>query len=355
MKRTKSISILSPLFEGVRGSLFSLFLLLSLSASAQITHYNEQIWLNGYATFNKESFSRDSVAFDENAPMDTVLTLFPRANVRIIRDTVYVRDTVIKQVYAHDTIYLNRCPGGTLTSAFPVSDTKKVSFSKGNVQYQASTKTWRFAEHQHDYVGEDNINISDTYTGWIDLFGWGTGNNPTNTSKNSADYLTFVDWGTNTIGSDAPDTWRTLSRDEWQYFFQHVRWTMAKVDGKLGVMLLPAGFTAPAGMTMDIIGNGEYAKQFSESDYAANVYTADGFARLESAGIVFLPCAGQCYGNEIVMDIGTIGSYWSSTFVDTDEWFPEMAGIISFTGTNLNAYNMFHPYHARSVRLVMDL
>lgn len=354
MKQTKSISILSPLFEGVRGSLL-LLLLCASSVSAQITHYNEQIWLNGSAIYNKESFSRDSIAFDENAPMDTVLTLFPRANVRIIRDTVYVRDTVIRQVYAHDTVYLNQCPEGTLTGAFPVSDTRKVSFAKGNIQYQASTKTWRFAEHQYDCIGEDNINISDTYTGWIDLFGWGTGNNPANTSGNSADYLTFVDWGTNTIGTDAPNTWRTLSRDEWLYLFQHISWTVARVDGKLGMVLLPQGFTVPAGMTMNIVGNGEYNKQFSESDYAANVYTADEFARLESAGVAFLPCAGQRYSNEIVMDVGTIGSYWSSTFVDTDEWSPEMAGIISFTGTNLNAYNMFHPYHARSVRLVTDL
>ncbi|MBQ5532192.1 MAG: Ig-like domain-containing protein, partial [Bacteroidales bacterium] len=30
----------------------------------------------------------------------------------------------------------------------------KVLFSPGNLQYQASTNTWRFAEHQYDYVGD---------------------------------------------------------------------------------------------------------------------------------------------------------------------------------------------------------
>jgi len=83
-----------------------------------------------------------------------------------------------------------------------------VSFSQGNLQYQASTNTWRFAENQWNYcggrrsVGEtytssgeddfyedglhtvyentgnvyygDNVEISSTNDKWIDLFGWGT-------------------------------------------------------------------------------------------------------------------------------------------------------------------------------------
>ena len=79
---------------------------------------------------------------------------------------------------------------GALSGVFSVSDTKQVQFSQGNLQYQASTNTWRFAENQWDYVGtqipdqyghaggtvigSDNSNISQTYSGWIDLFGWGT-------------------------------------------------------------------------------------------------------------------------------------------------------------------------------------
>ena len=47
----------------------------------------------------------------------------------------------------------------------------KIFFSQGNLQYQASTNTWRFAEHQYDLIGSDNSNISSTYSGWIDLFG----------------------------------------------------------------------------------------------------------------------------------------------------------------------------------------
>ncbi len=63
---------------------------------------------------------------------------------------------------------------GSLVGKFSVSSSKQVSFSKGNLQYQASTNTWRFAESQTDYIGAANKNISATYDGWIDLFGWGT-------------------------------------------------------------------------------------------------------------------------------------------------------------------------------------
>ena len=48
---------------------------------------------------------------------------------------------------------------GAILAEFSVSDSTKVHFSQGNLQYQASTNTWRFAEHQWDYVEKDNENI----------------------------------------------------------------------------------------------------------------------------------------------------------------------------------------------------
>ena len=63
---------------------------------------------------------------------------------------------------------------GVIKAAFSVSDSKQVYFSKGNLQYQASTDTWRFANEQYERQCALNENISSTYTGWIDLFGYGT-------------------------------------------------------------------------------------------------------------------------------------------------------------------------------------
>ena len=126
-------------------------------------------------------------------------------------------------------------PDGALPGLFSVSATQQVYFSQGNLQYQASTNTWRFAEHQYDYVGtqtadgygdyggnvsgSDNRNISSTYNGWIDLFGWGTGSNPTLSSSYPEDYGTFMDWGCNAIsnGGNTANQWRTLTRAEWYY------------------------------------------------------------------------------------------------------------------------------------------
>ena len=82
---------------------------------------------------------------------------------------------------------------------FSVSATEQVTFSKGNLQYHPAKKQWRFAEHQTDYIGDANRNISSTYDGWIDLFGWGTGDIPKYSTSDS-EYSRFVDWGTNKIG-----------------------------------------------------------------------------------------------------------------------------------------------------------
>ena len=69
---------------------------------------------------------------------------------------------------------LNAQPKGALKGLFSVSASKKVCFAQGNLQYQASTNTWRFAENQYDALTTENTNVSATYVGWIDLFGWGT-------------------------------------------------------------------------------------------------------------------------------------------------------------------------------------
>lgn len=71
-------------------------------------------------------------------------------------------------------------------------------------------------------MGEANKNISLTYESWIDLFGWGTGNNPTQSSANIGDYSDFADWGlVNAIRNGGNETglWRTLTKDEWAYLF----------------------------------------------------------------------------------------------------------------------------------------
>ena len=155
---------------------------------------------------------------------------------------------------------------------FSVSADKQVIFSQGNLQYTQSTNTWSFAEHQWDYIGTDNVTggsvSSDPTDGdskegtaladKIDLFGWSTSatNFGVSTSTDwENDYLgSFVDWGTNKIGNDAPNTWRTLTYNEWSYVvFNRPNASslrgVAQVNGVNGLILLPDSWTCPSGVT----------------------------------------------------------------------------------------------------------
>ena len=211
---------------------------------------------------------------------------------------------------------------------FSVSATEKVQFAPGNLQYQASTDTWRFAEHQYDYIGDANKNISSTYSGWIDLFGWGTGNAPTKSSTSDSDYGTFIDWGQNTISNGGNDAglWRTLSREEWEYLF-HGRtnydklFGLGNVAGVNGVIILPDNWdeTKPQGLSFQpSVANGLTWKSTYYlcrrcDRYTDNTYSAKQWDDLmQSAGAVFLSASGDRYGNEVLYT-DSYCRYWSST------------------------------------------
>ena len=305
----KSFRSVSPLFEeGVRGSLLLLFLFFALSLHAQVV-------------------------------------------------TVYKAGKAIGCFVSPDSMmFSDTYPDFAASTVFAVSDTSYVHFSKGNLQYQASTDTWRFADRQYDYVGDGNANISDTtYTGWIDLFCWATGDDPTFVGDFDNYKTVFVDWGINVIGTDTANTWRTLTPDEWQYLFQHTHWTMATVNDTLGLMFLPTHFETPEGLTLSILGGGnlsDYRLNFAESDYATNVYTASDFARLESMGVVFLPCAGDrgLLDDQLrIYNCGVYGFYWAATPVYTN-----LVQYFLF-GQKTACYTNHHPQMGMSVRLVKDV
>ena len=261
----------------------------------------------------------------------------------------------------------NSNDNGAIKAAFSVSADKKVYFSKGNLQYQASTSTWRFAENQYDIIGEDNANISSTYTGWIDLFGWGTsgwnsGANaylPYSTSTSYSDYYpggdynndlagdyANADWGVyNKIsnGGNQAGQWRTLTYNEWSYLINSrtnasSKYGVATVNNVNGLVLLPDSWTLPADVTFTSGANG---------DFAQNTYSAEDWAKMEANGAVFLPAAGNRYGTA-EGDVGSYGYYWSSSAYGND-----YANCLSFgsdyvdTGSNYRGYG-------HSVRLVQD-
>ena len=211
------------------------------------------------------------------------------------------------------TSCIKRPADGALTNAsFSVSSKQQVYFSKGNLQYQPSTKTWRFAENQWETVRKSNENISPNYDGFIDLFGWGTGEDPTNCSSEIYKYQYFSDWGNNPIsnGGCEPNRWRTLSFDELNYLLferntsSGLRYAKSIVNNVEGVVILPDKWSTKI-----------YDFKNANSEFCLfhqNMISQEQWKKLELVGCVFLPLTGFRIGTQ-VSEIETYGSYWTSS------------------------------------------
>jgi hypothetical protein len=260
---------------------------------------------------------------------------------------------------------------GASRALFSVAADRQVRLSRGNLQYQASTGTWRFAEKQYDVVGVTNSFVSANNEDWIDLFGWGTSGwesganayHPWSISVNGADYqpggswqnglfgdYADADWGVyNSIsnGGNQAGMWRTLKNTEWAYLFgggkRAGRWGRASIDGRYnGIILLPDEWTAPDGITFQpaLVG------------YDSNVYTIEQWERMEAAGAVFLPAAG--YRERTAF--GTLnehGAYWSVSPLNAN--YPDCALSLIFNENELYPSAGVSRGYGFSVRLVQDL
>ncbi len=263
---------------------------------------------------------------------------------------------------------------------FSIAEGQQVLFSPGNLQYSTAGNhataegtangTFRFAEHQYDYLGQANALVSDTNSGWIDLLTWGSsGWHVSPCSDKDGDYdieslcgsEAFADWGVyNAIGDDAPGTWRTLTRDEWDYLVNRraastvdgtdsARYAEATVCGVKGLILFPDRFERPESLDSIMgINRNSFAIHFAD-----NIYSAEQWALMEKAGAVFLPAAGF-RGGTWLSTIGEGGSYWSSTCNANRQ-----AYALLFIDGVVNAsaectYDKDRGY-GRSVRLVKDV
>ena len=229
-----------------------------------------------------------------------------------------------------------------LKGRFQVSDTKQVIFSQGNLRYKASSNEWSFANSQYSMIGQKNGNIAANYSGWIDLFGWGTGNNPVETSKESAPYASFSDWTANPIVNGNNETWYTLSAEEWNYLL-NTRPNAASLQGQAvvndikGYILLPDNWTIPLILTFTPTPN----------DYTTNVYTLGDWELMEAAGAVFLPAAGYRYGIDINGLNAGNGYYWTST---PSSQYDDMAQALMISKSPKAQVNVAMPCNGYAVR-----
>ncbi|MBQ2187100.1 MAG: hypothetical protein II523_04725 [Bacteroidales bacterium] len=268
-------------------------------------------------------------------------------------------------------------PTGAINGKFSInSQGNQVFFSKGNLQYQASSNTWLFAENQTDVAGNSNTNIAQNYSGLIDLFGWGTsgwnnGNNyyqpysagyspdqsiaygygPTDGSNYNYDLsgaYANADWGVyNPIlnGGNQAGIWRTLTIDEWGYILftretpSGINYAKANVNGRNGVILLPDNWD-PSVYTLN-------STNWDHAPYSDNVISSYSWAKMETNGAVFLPAAGYREG-ATVYNLGANGYYWSSDCYDN---YYKDAFFIGQNGVGSGYYRRYIGY---SVRLVQD-
>ena len=260
-------------------------------------------------------------------------TYFVRAYLTNAAGTTYGKEIPFNTLPTDSVAALEE---GELPGLFSIAEGKQVRFSIGNLQYQATTGTWRFAEHQFDIIGKGNEKISETYSGWIDLFGWATsgydhgavnwqpwsGNIDSKSnalhqaygkaSYNLDDQTGKADWGYNAIsngGNKENIGWRTPSRDEWVYLLfvrntaSGVRFAGAVVNGVNGILLLPDHWKVT---TYQLNSVNDDVPRFE-----SNIITlADWQNVLEPAGAVFLPEAGARTIDGVFPDLGV---YHTST------------------------------------------
>lgn len=244
----------------------------------------------------------------------------------------------------HTALAVTSEAGSGIPGTFSVSATKKVFFSKGNLQYQASTGTWRFAENQYDYVGNKTGNTTavanrSTQSAWIDLFGWGTSGYdnkyPYMSSTNGSDYVhgfditgTNYDWGVynsaNIINGSGYTTWYTPTSTEWTYLLNtrttstsnlpsgtnssNARYTKAQVNSVNGLILFPDSYKQPDNVEVTTNNN---AYNTANKQWNTFIVTAENWTKMADAGAIFLPEAAQ--RNGISVSTG-ICRYWASDY-----------------------------------------
>ena len=295
---------------------------------------------------------------------------------------------------------------GAIVGKFSIAPNCQVQFSRGNLQYQASTNTWKFADHQYDVVGNGNLKRSATYSGWIDLFVRGTSGCdsllPPYANATPYDHIkgyhiidmdicqTEYDWGNNPIknGGDISNMWRTLTDSEWDYLL-FKRKNAQKLLGfgivnhRFGVIILPDNWTSLDEIkfksTDFLYEDGyyvwntdlHYVDAITEENvpYNDNIISKAEWCKMQQSGAVFMPVTGtlsddyftsenveSCFRNECWDE----GNYWTSslykeTFYNGGEYVTNTYPKSFYFYANSISMASFIPSRLCSVRLVKNV
>lgn len=271
-------------------------------------------------------------------------------------------------------------PEGALSGLFSVGpgpdntpntdDDDKVYFSKGNLQFNTTTKEWRLAENQWDMCDTEpettgghhpSKGYEENSGEWIDLFGWGTsgyqhgatcfqpwdtrtttsyyyayGSSDKNLYDGDGDDKGMADWGmANSIsnGGNTKKMWRTLNQEEWEYLIK-----TRNVQGETG-----QGHTC----VFVTLENGVKGVVFFHDDYIGNTVNLTSIPD----GCLFVPHVGTRTNKE-TSRVNSGGYYWSSSYCTTDiskAYRVRMVNGYVYGVGDTGSRNLGH-----SVRLAMD-
>ena len=285
----------------------------------------------------------------------------------------YYNEVTVDELDANDYLYgdnaININISGTPTmnnKIFVVSHNgNAVQFAHGNLQYQASTGEWRLAANQWDYVGSTVVNggtaggtvagssnnlISQTYDGWIDMFGWGTwgeGKNPWNSSTDANDYTWSSDF-CHTLTNDTHTDWRTLTIEEWDVLNFYLNTSLKRAVGTIGGAVKGSIFI-PTYVETSNFDN--FKPVNGDAYYDRNTPTYQEWTEdWEPKGALFLPLGGMRSGT-IIYNLQSNGGgyYWTSSPNTTFSGYAQCVTLPQNTAYNKNV--TFNSFYGACVRL----
>lgn len=274
--------------------------------------------------------------------------------------------------YGGDAVNIDISEAATNTDkVFVVSQNgNAVHLASSNLQYQATTQTWRFGEHPWSFVGDasqgnvyetiggvatkcTNTLISDSYEGWIDLFGWGTwgSGNPCNTSTNDDDYTWTGDFN-GELTNDNHTDWRTLTAEEWtalrHYINSPQRIGAGTINTVTGNILLPTY----SNKEVFTYGDNKIFKAFNEVGGGVTNANTPSDTEWEAIwapnGAVFLPRVGIRINSTTVNNANSRGYCWSSSLGINED----SATYFNIGGNNgVSVANNLNKKYGNAVRL----
>ena len=224
-------------------------------------------------------------------------------------------------------------------------DGTTVEFAPGNLWYGIadgeSTPAFHFEANQWSTKPTSNGQWDESH---VSHFFWSDAANAVTGDYSYSGDLFFTEASGFEVNGETANTWRTLSRAEWNYLlgFDPEQWTQTETYGRPG---------AKAKSAWKDLGGGVKGLVILPDDTENPSTVMSGItstSHLASSGAVFLPAAGDRFESD-VNDAGSLGYYWSGT---PDEGYDDNSAYRMYFDSSDVDVLIDARYNGYSVRLV---